>query len=191
MTEGKVLWRWNGPPLIEISCEVVTHASRRQEQVVITTQGGLPGVVIIAQSKGRVGLVQQLRAAVGQPLWELPRGFGEAGDDPAGEDAQGRACRDADRELREEIGCHLETARYLGTFFPDSGLQANGVAVVHGTVGRSDPAINCDEIGLVRWIDIAAIPDLIVRGTLRDGITLSALALWHASSLREEGRPRL
>jgi 8-oxo-dGTP pyrophosphatase MutT (NUDIX family) len=138
MTRRTVAWRSSGPPVIEIARVDVVDRGRRWVQVVVTAQGGLPGVVVIAESDGCIALVKQFRPAVESPMWELPRGFGENVDVGCFEDAASQARRSALRELAEETGMRLTRARYLGGFFPDSGLLSNRVSVVHGFVGRNN-----------------------------------------------------
>lgn len=130
------------------------------------------GAVVVGlrtdEGRRRVAMVRSTRWAPEVVLWELPRGVADA------EDADLAAT--GARELREETGLESVAPEVLGVIYPDSGLLANAVAVVltHVT-GTEYPADGeADEVALVDWEEL---PQLIRAGHLRDGISLSALAL--------------
>jgi len=184
VTPKSVAWRWSGPPALEIELVEVDNLGHQWVQVVMTAQDGLPGVVVIAERDGCIALVKQYRVTAGTHMWELPRGFGEKIDTEGGKDAASQARRAAHRELAEETGMRLRDARFLGDFFPDSGLLANSVSVVHGYVATDSVGRDVDEIDEILWVETAKIGELIADGTLHDGVTLSALAVWRLGRIR-------
>src|SRR5690606_3835128 len=58
-------------------------------------------------------LVEQWRIGAKRPLWEIPAGTLDPGEDPL-------TC--AARELAEETGCRAEKIEHLFTMFPSPGI---------------------------------------------------------------------
>ena len=120
----------------------------------------------------RILLVQQVRPAPGIRCWELPSGLIDADDDsPAGS---------ALRELAEEAGAEATLEADLGEIYPDVGVFAAAVEVVVATFEfASDGKADDDEpeVATTGWFTRAQVRDLIAAGEIRDGVTLSALAL--------------
>ncbi len=130
-----------------------------------------PGAVVVAPllSGGRVGLIRNFRAAVGETLWELPAGTLEAGEDPA-------AC--AARELEEEAGFSAGRIEPLGSFHTTPGmtdeLMRAYVALDLREVGQSLEAGEEIEV-VVRTVEEAL--GMIESGELRDAKSMLALLL--------------
>jgi 8-oxo-dGTP pyrophosphatase MutT (NUDIX family) len=74
--------------------------------------------------------------------------------------------------------------------FPDSGLIGNAVGVVHGQVAEAPDELRLDEVEDLRWVPVRDLPRLIATGVLRDGITLSALAIWMSRRDADTGSVR-
>src|SRR5690606_3352059 len=130
----------DGPPLVQLwGRRATSHDGETRMQHWLQV-GELPGAVVIARSQARMLFVSVRRPAVGQGLLELPRGFGEAEDGPAGAVATVQAT--ALRELREETGVQGVRPRILGSYVLDSAVYP---AVVW--------AVACDVDA-----DIAAVP---------------------------------
>jgi len=70
-------------------------------------------VLIPVREDGRIVLVRQFRATVREPVWELPAGRVEPGEDPL------EAAR---RECHEEIGLIPARLERLGTFLATPGF---------------------------------------------------------------------
>ncbi|MBB1482430.1 NUDIX hydrolase [Tessaracoccus sp. MC1865] len=139
---------------------------------VIQGQQEAAGAVALAIRRAaatEVLLVRHIRPIPGVTLWELPRGIAERTDEDMVAAAR--------REFTEETGLPTESGRSLGSVYPDSGLLANEVAVVAVTLSNGPWSTPDGEVLEARWFPVAGLPALVVSGHLRDGISLSALAL--------------
>jgi ADP-ribose pyrophosphatase len=139
---------------------------------------GAINVVVLAtiadRSLGRMGdivLVEQERHATGTVEMELPRGFGEVGMSGA---------QDALRELEEETGFIGSEARLLGKTFTDSGLTDAEIQFFHVAVVARRPANPEVEEAILgpRLMSTEELLREIARGSIRDGFTVQALALF-------------
>lgn len=167
------VWVWSGPPHLEMLVDTVRLADGRQQTWhLLRAQEGTPGAVCIALHGTQVVLGQPWRLPVRSRSLELPRGFGEPGEDaPAA----------ARRELFEETGLRADGAVAVGSVYPDTGLLANRVVIVEMTVSDPVPAGADDgELGSWSWFDQRDIPHLMATGEIIDGITLAALAIWRS-----------
>jgi 8-oxo-dGTP pyrophosphatase MutT (NUDIX family) len=134
-----------------------------------------PFVAVIAVVDGSCLLtVRQFRYAVGRWLWELPQGGLAPGED---------AVAAATRELREETGWLLHSARLLRAGLPEAGDWAThtfsvvvGTAVAdHDRTDRREPS----EASLsTRVVPLAELERMAASGTIVDPATLSGLYLW-------------
>jgi len=131
-----------------------------------------PGAVTIipVTPDGRLVLVRNWRIAVGGPLWELPAGKREPGEQPA---------QTAARELREETGYTAETLTAIGTYYTSPGFAdelMHAFAATELTGGVPSPEAGEElEVGLFTAGELDAMAR---RGVLRDGKSLAALHLW-------------
>ncbi|WP_105567271.1 NUDIX hydrolase [Microbacterium halophytorum] len=135
----------------------------------VSGQPNGPGAVVWAEEDGRVVFIGIDRPAIGARLLELPRGGAEA------EDAD--AVATARRELLEETGLRAGEVALVGTIWPDSGLLADSVAVVRA---HDLAAGGVAEFPDLRWLTADEIDSAVASGEIRDGITLSAIALVRA-----------
>lgn len=127
---------------------------------------------------GQFSSLSRTGRPLGGELLELPRGFGEVVDGEAG--GMAAPVRTGMRELREETGYSASNARLLGTYVLDSSVYPAQTAVVACDV-VGEPSEEVDgEVQSVRWIDSSSVTALVASGVIRDGHSLSALALWHA-----------
>lgn len=130
-------------------------------------------VVLVKTTQGFV-FVEVERRANNAVFIEAPRGYGESGE-------TARQC--ATRELEEETGfkiseqCLIE----LGTLQPNSAILASTVTVFFADIGKATPSSSIDNE--VRGLVVIAedqIKPAISAGTITDGFTLSAFALFWA-----------
>lgn len=137
------------------------------------TAVGAGAVVVAQRADGAVLMVRQDRVAPGVQLWELPRGIADDIDEDL--------CATGARELEEETGALATATMLLGRIYPDSGILAASVGVVIAQVDGEAELLPIDgEVDCVDWIPEDEIDLMIISGSLRDGISLSALMLWRA-----------
>lgn len=126
------------------------------------------GAVALVTDGTQVLFVKADRPAIGQTLWELPRGQADAADESPAATAA--------RELLEETGRAATESRLLGQVWPDSGLVADEVNVVSIRIDHEEPRARA-EYPEQRWIRVDDLGSEIAHGHIADGISLAALAL--------------
>ncbi|MFF7155300.1 NUDIX domain-containing protein [Streptomyces sp. NPDC008139] len=145
-----------------------------------TAIGGAAALPVL--SDGRIVLLHHFRHATRAWHWEIPRGFGDAGE---GGEATAR------REAREELGCEVREVVHLGAFASDSGLSAIADQLYLARVDAEDFSEEPDEGALEEGIArrLALTPEafhaMLVDGAISDGYTLSAYGLATARGLLE------
>lgn len=139
-----------------------------------------PGAVVILPllADGRVCLIRNYRAAVGQTLLELPAGTLEPDEDPL---------QTAVRELEEETGYRAEAVQPLSQFFMSPGILNERMHLYLATgltagPARLEPGEQIEPC-VVPWSEALAMAD---DGRIQDAKTLVAL-LWF--DRRRQGRP--
>lgn len=133
------------------------------------------GAVAIVVDGLRVLFIEADRPAIARTLWELPRGQADAVD--------GSPLETAARELLEETGMVAVESRLLGQIWAESGLSGDAVNVVLVRVNPLDVRATA-EYSQLRWIDLDRFGQEIAGGRIRDGISISALALaWSKGEL--------
>lgn len=153
----------------------VDAAGRAYAHYRLVASEGRSGAVIVATRGEDLLLVRSHRESAGRDMWELPRGAGDADD--ADFATTGR------RELREETGYAAE-AEPLGQYLTDSTLFPHPMGVVHCAVTSAEPDAETDgEILESRWFGRAEVMGMIGDGTICDGHSLAALAVWIAKDL--------
>ena len=139
---------------------------------------GGDGAVVVVRREDQILFIRHDRPVIDRTLLELPRGQAEADD--AGPVAT------AARELAEETGWELQHGAALGRVWPDTGLSGDGVNVVLADAARRRrPDGPEPEFPDQQWLDRAEITAAIREGSLRDAISLAALAL--VAALDEAG----
>lgn len=119
----------------------------------------IAGVAVVAVWDGKIMLLRPYRHPLGRAAYELPRGFVDAGEDPA---------QAALRELQEETGLTADLAdvRPLGVCAPEAGIIRARVALFAIENCRaSGRAPDADEVGLGAAV---ALPKEEVFALLRD-----------------------
>ena len=139
------------------------------------------GVVLVVRRRGCTLLKRIFRHATRQWELELPRGFRAAG----------HSVQDAAlAELVEETG-HRPAAppELVGRFFPDTGLMAHTLAIVEIQVDDRPAQMHAEVMESIRqeevWMTMSEITKATRDGTIRDGITLAALAIYFAKAFGE------
>lgn len=133
-----------------------------------------PGAVVVVPvtAEGRVLMVRQFRAAVGDELLEIPAGKRDVdGEDPE---------VTAQRELAEEVGRRAGRIELLARFYNSPGftdefswlyLARDLSEVPLDRQGAEEQVMTVEEVAL------AAVPDLIRRGELVDAKSIIGLTL--------------
>ena len=128
------------------------------------------GVAILPIINGKVFFVRQFRPSVSEMVLELPAGKLEKGEDPR---------EGAMRELREETGIYGGELSLMGTIMTTPGFCDERIHLFLSTGGlQGESCPDEDEDLELVSLPISSIPKSIVDGGIRDGKTLSALALY-------------
>lgn len=139
------------------------------------------GVVVIPRRGERFGLLSIFRHPPRcESGGEFPRGYAE--DLSPAENAA--------KELREEIGAHVDPRElvYLGDIQTDTGLSAGRVQVYLAPVEKAAvPQDNGEGIHGLFWLTQEELMARVSDGTITDGLTLSAFLryLCHMELSRE------
>ncbi|MFF0188804.1 NUDIX hydrolase [Streptomyces sp. NPDC005244] len=137
-----------------------------------SASGGAAVLPVLAD--GRVVLLRHFRHADRDWHWEIPRGFGDPGEDGAGTAA---------RELQEELGVHVRDFTYLGPLSPDTGMRAgvDHLYLAHiGTVELADEPTQdarAEGIHAYRAVSPEEFRTMVADRRISDAYTLSAYAL--------------
>lgn len=148
--------------------DVELPSGLRFEHHVVRTPRAAAATVVRDPSRG-VLLIYRHRFITESCGWEVPAGGLDPGETPE------QAAR---RETIEETGWEPESLRPIGSYFPTNGLCDQAFHVFTATSARhlGEPA-NYDESERVEWIAEESVRELIGRGEIRDGFSLTAL-LW-------------
>jgi ADP-ribose pyrophosphatase len=143
---------WNGAEGIR---EVVRHS------------GSVAAVAV--HDDGRVVLVRQYRHPVGAPLWELPAGLLNHGEDPA---------EGARRELEEETGLRAAQMELIADFYTTPGFCDERMYVFRATRLTSVPPRPDDDEDIeVKSCSPSEAQEMIRCGEIREAKTLVGLLL--------------
>jgi ADP-ribose pyrophosphatase len=138
---------------------------------VVPAQVGTPVVVVTMSRQGEFVLLRQFRHAIRRYQLAFPRGFGE----------NGLSVREnAMKELLEELNAEVVGDMVLlGTVCPDSGLTSAGVDVFLCVVDSFTPSHDEGIVG-TRVLSGVDLREMVRKGEIDDGFTLSALAMLEA-----------
>ena|SRR5215207_8509966 len=133
-----------------------------------------PGVAVLPVLDEEVVLLRHFRHATRTWHWEIPRGFGSAGNDGAA---------NARKELAEELGADATELTYLGPFHPNTGVSSETVELFLARVDQIGTLERDEGIAEVRTLSTAAVRGLIVTGELTDSFTIAAYLRAHLRGL--------
>ncbi|WP_307805100.1 NUDIX hydrolase [Streptomyces sp. VRA16 Mangrove soil] len=147
---------------------------------VCATSDGVGAAVLPLLDDGRIVLLRHFRHADRQWHWEMPRGFGEPGDDGAAT---------ARREVEEELGCPVRELIALGAMEADTGMAASRTDLYLARLEEEhfrlapSPDARSEGITEVRAVPPEELERMLLDGALTDSFTLSALAFAQARRL--------
>jgi ADP-ribose pyrophosphatase len=164
---------FTGPLFRVLHDKIIEPGGFETERDVIRHNGS---VVILAldNSKNKknpwVAMERQYRHAANQFLWELPAGKIEAGEDPL---------EAAKRELAEETGYRAKKWKPLVEYYASPGFlgEAFKVFVAEG-LEAGETAFDEDERIELRLIKLSELLEMIEKGAIHDGKTLSSVLLY-------------
>ncbi len=138
------------PPTLVVTLVSVQVGDDTWQQPVVALNEGCIGAIVVACAGSSVAVVRQFRPAVNAWMWELPRGFGDPGDDDE--------VATALRELREETGYDQTAGVLLGHVYANTGLERDATAVVRVDVGQQRPQWRSNgETIQVKWLTEAEL----------------------------------
>ncbi|WP_327348956.1 NUDIX hydrolase [Streptomyces europaeiscabiei] len=117
--------------------------------------------------------MRHFRHADRQWHWEIPRGFGEPGE-------QGEAT--ARREVEEELGCSARELIRLGAMEADTGMAATRTELYMARLNEDEFRLTPSEgatnegINEVRAMGPEELEQMLLHDGITDSFTLSALA---------------
>ncbi|MFC9286542.1 NUDIX hydrolase [Streptomyces sp. NPDC057052] len=150
---------------------------------ILPASGGAAVLPLLAD--GRVVLLRHFRHADRDWHWEIPRGFGDPGEDGSGTAA---------RELQEELGVHIGNLTYLGEMSPDTGLRVGTdhlyLAHIDAAQLADGPARGARAEGIDGYEAVSQdeFRSMIAGRQISDAYTLSAYALAMAQGLLKAGK---
>jgi ADP-ribose pyrophosphatase len=163
--------------------QIIEPGGRRNERDVIRHNGS---VVILAldASKSKknpwVVMERQYRHAANQYLWELPAGKIDEGEKPL--DA-------AKRELIEETGYRAKKWRPLVEYYASPGFLGESMKVYLAEglqAGEAQPEE--DEAIELRLVRLSEVLEMIEKGAIHDGKTLTSVLFYARHSKRFRGK---
>lgn len=126
------------------------------------------GVIAVDPQRG-ILLIRRHRFVTDTWGWEVPAGAIDEGESPE---------RAAVREALEETGWRPGPLREIGWAFPSNGLMDQRFRwfVADGAERIGEP-VDAAEVERVEWKPVDEVRALLATGELRDGLSVSGLAL--------------
>lgn len=131
-------------------------------------------IMVIENTKKELLLVRSFRYPTGKYAWEFPAGGIE--NDEVNDSA-------AMRETFEEVGIRIKLWE-IGAFHPLPGLTSQMAFVYYGKVNEKEKHVveeykeSVDEIIDRQFFSLDKIKEMILGGSITDGLTISALIFW-------------
>ena len=136
-------------------------------------------IAAVLDDQDRVLMLWRYRFATDEWGWELPGGIADAGED---------AAVAAGREVLEETGWKPGPLEHLFTFQPMPGMVDTPHALfVARTAEKVAEPTDLEEAGVVEWVPMSQVRELIARGEVLGSGSL--VALLYLLSGRETGQP--
>jgi ADP-ribose pyrophosphatase len=125
------------------------------------------GAAVMPLVGQHVALVRHFRHATRRWHWEIPRGFGLAGE---------TARQTARRELEEELKVRASELVRLGSLYPDTGLSSAKTELFLARADEIGTPEAIEGIDGVRLVAPGELERMIRDGTITDSFTLAAFA---------------
>lgn len=124
-------------------------------------------ITAVIDDADRVLMLWRYRFVPDRWGWELPGGIVDDGEDPA---------ETAAREVEEETGWRPRKVNHLLSYEPMVGMveSPHEIFTAHGATYIGAPT-DVEEAGIVEWIPLSEIPDLLKQDKLLGSGTLMAL----------------
>ena len=122
--------------------------------------------VLVEDDRGRFLLEKVYRYTTNTSSWEIPAGGVDPGESPVAA---------AKREVFEETGYRMRSAKALYAYHPTNGTSDKVFHIVRGRAGRQTGSIDPHEVQALHWASRAELRRMLKRRDIRDGLTLSAL----------------
>ena len=135
-------------------------------------RGKNAAAVLAVDDDGTLIFVRQSRHAFGEMLLEIPAGVLEDGEEPA----EGVA-----RELEEETGKKAGKLEFLCEMYPTVGFVSEKIQLFIATeLTEGQQKLDADEFVEIERYTLEEALEMIAKGEIKDGKTLTALYAWAA-----------
>ena len=162
--------------VFRVTSDVVVEPSGVKVKRDVMRHSGSVVVLCVDESKRepRVLLIRQYRYAAQKPLWELPAGRIDEGED---------ALTAAQRELMEETGYQAREWKQALYYYPSPGFMDETHALfLARDIQRGKARPEEDEFITPRWVPISQAIDWVMSGKIPDAKTIAGV-LWMARKL--------
>ena len=124
--------------------------------------------VLVENAQGQLLFVHAYRYITDSIEWEIPGGTAEPGEE---------ILAAARREAFEESGYETSDHRLIYTYHPMNGIANQVFHVIHCRAGEKTADFDPNEIATTCWLAPAEIKAMIRSQEIRDGFSLTALAV--------------
>lgn len=154
--------------VFSVRTDDVRYADGAEHSIDVVEHNGASAIIAVTE-RDELVLVKQYRHALRRPLWEIPAGRLEPGEDPV----EGGL-----RELAEETGYRAASVRPLGAVAMTPGFCDEVIHFIFATrLSAGDQALDPDERISVESFSVERAQRLVETGQIADAKTLIAL-LW-------------
>jgi len=162
--------------VFHVTSDEVVEPSGMKVMRQIMRHSGSVVVLCVDESKRepRVLLIRQYRYAAQKPLWELPAGRIDEGED---------ALTAAQRELMEETGYRAREWKQVLFYYPSPGFMDETHALfLARDIQRGKARPEEDEFITPRWVPVSQAVEWVMSGKIPDAKTIAGV-LWMAQKL--------